>query len=229
MAEIGDVEVIVFDVLGTLVDEPRGLREAIREAVPAAGDAAIEELLALWQRHVELEQRRIGVGRRAYVSTEVLDGEAADRVADRAGLTDSAAITRLATAAQRLPPWADSAGALERLAQRFTVFGLSNAGRTALHGLGAHAGLRWHRALSGETVTAYKPAPEIYRYAVDTAGRPPERILMVAAHAWDLRGARACGMRTAYVRRPAGDPPTSTDRFDLRFEGLDDLADALGA
>ena len=30
------------------------------------------------------------------------------------------------------------------------------------------------------------------------------RLLMVAAHAWDLRGAQAVGMRTAYVERPVG-------------------------
>jgi 2-haloacid dehalogenase len=50
---------------------------------------------------------------------------------------------------------------------------------------------------------------------------------MVAAHAWDLRGAQAVGMRTAYVARPADDPPAADDRFDLHAEGLDDLADQL--
>ncbi|WP_035697469.1 HAD-IA family hydrolase, partial [Glycomyces tenuis] len=72
-------------------------------------------------------------------------------------------------------------------------------------------------------------APEVYRLAVDTAGCPPERVLMVAAHAWDLRGAQAGGMRTAYVERPVGDPPKRTDVFDRRFSGLDELATALTA
>ncbi|MGH3587448.1 MAG: HAD-IA family hydrolase, partial [Pseudonocardia sp.] len=102
-------------------------------------------------------------------------------------------------------------------------------GRTALLRLGAHAGLRWHLALSGEAVRAYKPAPEVYRLAIDAAGCPPERVLMVAAHAWDLRGARAQGMRTAYVQRPVGDPPTSSDAFDGQFAGLDELVTALTA
>ncbi|WP_035697468.1 HAD-IA family hydrolase, partial [Glycomyces tenuis] len=163
MAETLDIEVVVFDVLGTLVDEPGGLRAEIRDAVPASDDASVEELLTVWQRHVELEQRRIGQGRRAYVNTEVLDREAAGRVADRAGLDDPAAVARLATASRRLPAWGDSVGALERLAQRLPVLGLSNAGGTTLLRLGAHAGLRWHQALSSEAVMAYKPAPEVYR------------------------------------------------------------------
>jgi 2-haloacid dehalogenase len=127
------------------------------------------------------------------------------------------------------PPWDDSVAGLEWLAQQFPVLGLSNASRTALLRLNAHAGLRWHQALSSEAVLAYKPAPEVYQLAIDTAGCPPERVLMVAAHAWDLRGAQASGMRTAYIQRPVGDPPTSSDVFDWRFNGLDELVTTLTA
>lgn len=109
------------------------------------------------------------------------------------------------------------------------MLGLSNASRTALLRLNAHAGLRWHQALSAEAVLAYKPAPEVYQLAIDTAGCPPERVLMVAAHAWDLRAAQARGMRTAYVQRPGGDPPAGSDDFDRRFDGLDELVTALTA
>jgi len=227
MAGIRDIEAVVFDVLGTLVDEPGGLRAEIRDELPASGEASVDDLLASWQRHVETEQQRMARGDRAYADTGVVDGEAARRVAARAGIRDPAAVARLATAGQRLPPWHDSVAALERLARRFPVLGLSNASRTALLRLNAHAGLRWHQVLSAEAVSAYKPAPEVYRLAVDAAGCPPGRVLMVAAHAWDLRGARAIGMRTAYVRRPAGDPPTDADVFDGRFDGLDDLVTAL--
>ncbi|MEV0616493.1 haloacid dehalogenase type II [Nonomuraea sp. NPDC050404] len=214
------IEAVVFDVLGTMVDEPGGLRTAIGDALPGAD---LDELLSLWQRHVEHEQLRIAQGARAYARSEIIDAEAAQRIADHAGLTDPAAIAHLATAEQRLPAWHDSADALDRLARHLPVLGLSNAGRTTLLRLNAHAGLRWHQALSGEEVSAYKPAPELYRLAIDTAGCPPERVLMVAAHAWDLRAAQASGMRTAYVRRPAGDPPAASDAFDGQFDGLEDL------
>jgi 2-haloacid dehalogenase len=108
------------------------------------------------------------------------------------------------------------------------VVGLSNASRAALLRLDAHAGLRWHQALSAESARAYKPAPEVYRLALDAAGCPPEKVLMVAAHAWDLRGAQAAGLRAAYVRRPVGDPPVASDTFDGHFDGLAELAAALG-
>ncbi|MBN6039765.1 haloacid dehalogenase type II [Amycolatopsis sp. 195334CR] len=212
MVEIRGIQVVVFDVLGTLVDEPRGIRAALPD----------DEALASWQRHVETEQQRIAAGQRAYADSEAIDREAAEV----AGCDDPATVARQA---QHLPPWPDSVAGLDRLAQRFPVIGLSNASRTALLRISAHAGLRWHTALSGETVRAYKPSPEVYRLAIDVAACPPESVLMVAAHAWDLRGAQAAGMRTAYVERPVGDPPAATDAFDGRFGGLDELVNALGS
>ncbi|WP_078625567.1 HAD-IA family hydrolase [Streptomyces iakyrus] len=170
MAAIRDIEVVVFDVLGTMVDEPGGLRSAVREATGPSGPTATDELVALWRRHCEREQERVQQGQRPYASTEVLDAEAARLVARHAGVTDPGAVARLATAGRRLPAWGDSVAGLERLSRRYPVMGLSNAGRTALLHLNAHAGLRWHRALSAEAVAAYKPAPEVYRLALDSAG-----------------------------------------------------------
>ncbi|GAA1910725.1 haloacid dehalogenase type II [Streptomyces durmitorensis] len=231
MPEARDIEVVVLDVLGTMVDEAGGLGAAIGEAVAESGDASseasVEHLLAVWHEHVEREQRRIGEGDRSYANSEVIDGEAAERVAERAGLTDPVVIGRLAAASQRLGPWEDSVAGLARLSRRFPVLGLSNATPGALLRLNAHAGLRWHQVLSADDARAYKPAPEVYKLAVEAAGCPPERVLMVAAHAWDLRGAQALGMRTAYVRRPVGDPPRTTDSFDWWAQSLDELVAAL--
>lgn len=222
-----EIDALVFDVLGTLVDEPAGLRAGIRRLAPSLDEAGTERLLLLWQRHIEREQRRVLDGNRPYLVSDALDREAAALVAEAAGVADPAAVAALAGSARRLPPWPDTVAGLARLAERFPLLGLSNASRTALLGLNAHAGLRWHQALSAEDARAYKPDPEVYRLAVTVSGLPPERLLMVAAHAWDLRGAQRIGLRTAYVARPVGDPPTASDRFDLYAESLADLADQL--
>ncbi|MEU3944803.1 haloacid dehalogenase type II [Streptomyces sp. NPDC029526] len=223
-----EIDAVVVDVLGTLVDEPAGLRAGLRELAPSLDGAGTEELLALWQRHIAREQRCVVDGVRPYVPSDVLDLEAARLVADAAGVGDPAAVAALARSGRRLPPWSDSVAGLAGLADRFPVIGLSNASRTALLELNAHAGLRWHQALSAEDARTYKPDPAVYRLAVSVSGRPPERLLMVAAHAWDLRGAQAVGLRTAYVARPVGDPPAPSDRFDLHADGLADLAERLG-
>ncbi|WP_329331835.1 haloacid dehalogenase type II [Streptomyces sp. NBC_00663] len=218
-----EIDALVFDVLGTLVDEPAGLRTAIRALDPSLDETGVEELLVLWQQHVEREQRRVVDGARAYVTSEAIDREAAQLVADAV----DADATALALAARRLPPWPDTVAGLARLAERFPLIGLSNASRTALLGLNAHAGLRWHQALSAEDARTYKPDPAVYQLAVTVSGLAPERLLMVAAHAWDLRGAQRLGLRTAYLARPVGDPPAPEDRFDLYADGLAELADRL--
>ncbi|MEA5360564.1 haloacid dehalogenase type II [Amycolatopsis sp., V23-08] len=216
-----EIDALVFDVLGTLVDEPAGIRAGVRDLGPSLAD----DLVRLWLDHVDHEQRRIAEGDRPYVDGDVLDREAAQLVAHAAGAGDPAA---LAVAARRPPAWPDTVAGLDRLAGRFPLIGLSNASRTGLLRLNAHAGLRWHQALSAADARAYKPDPSVYGLAVAASGGPPERLLMVAAHAWDLRGARDAGLRTAYVARPAGDPPLPSDGFDLYAEGLDDLAGQLG-
>ncbi|MDP3949219.1 haloacid dehalogenase type II [Microbacterium sp.] len=248
MLQPTDIDVVVFDVLGTLVDEPRGLRSAIREAFPQADARQVQSLTESWQRYIADQQAEIARGTRAYVDSEVLDAEAAPHVLDAAAAMGIAApsvdtanpssassvnvasvhSTRLATASRRLPPWPDSVAELERIAARLPVLALSNAGPTTLLHLSAHTGLRWHQAVTAHSVSAYKPAPALYQRAVQVADRPPERILMVAAHAWDLRAAQNAGMRTCYVDRPVGDPPTASDHFDMTVAGLNELLPGLG-
>ncbi|MGY6653469.1 haloacid dehalogenase type II [Amycolatopsis sp. TRM77291] len=203
-----EIDALVFDILGTLVDEPAGIRDAVRRAAP---DADADELAGQWLGHVETEQRRIVAGERPYAPSDVLDREAAQ-------------LTTNTDVVPKLEPWPDVVEGLARLAERYPIIGLSNAGRSSLLRINAHAGLRWHQALSAEEARTYKPDPAVYELAVKTSGAPPERLLMVAAHAWDLRGARSVGLRTAYVARRVGDPPSAEDRFDLQADGLADLS-----
>ncbi|MEU3020306.1 haloacid dehalogenase type II [Nocardiopsis sp. NPDC007018] len=224
-----DIDVVVFDVLGTMVDEPGGIERGIRALLPDADDTEARRLLGVWSGHVEERQRAILAGEAPYANSAVIDLEAAGRVAVEAGVDDEGAIRDLAAAAQRLAPWHDSARALDRLASRYPVVGLSNASGAALTRISSHAGLRWHQVLSAEDARSYKPHPDVYRLAIANADTAPERLLMVAAHAWDLRGAQELGMRTAYVERPVGDPPRATDAFDLTAPSLDALAIQLNA
>lgn len=223
------IDVVVFDILGTMVDEPGGIGRGIRTALPGIDDARAGELVALWNRQVEEQQDEVLEGRRPYASSTVIGLEAAARVAAEAGVDDPDVVRDLAAAGQRLDPWPDSVRALDRIAARFPVVGLSNASRSALTRINAHAGLRWHQVLSAEDARSYKPHADVYRLAIANADSSPDRLLMVAAHAWDLRGAQAMGMRTAYVERPVGDPPGVTDSFDLAATSLDELAGRLAA
>jgi 2-haloacid dehalogenase len=206
------VDTVVFDVLGTLVDQVGGLREVVAGRVPD-----VEAAVARWQEHVAAEHRRVVAGERPYVPADVLDREAARAVLGDDRLDDAAAVT------ERLRAWPDTAALLDDLAARHEVVALSNADHTTLLRLSAHAGLRWHAAISTEAVRSYKPDPAVYRLALERVARPPERVLMVAAHAWDLRAARAAGMRTAFLDRPGADAPAPDDRFDHHLASAAEL------
>jgi 2-haloacid dehalogenase len=222
---IEDIEAVVFDVLGTLVDEPAGIERAVREHVAGLTDGEVRRVVASWLRHVEEQQQEIVAGRRAYADSTDIDREAC--AASLGSAVDEEAADALVAAAQRPEPWPDSVSGLGRVASRLPVMGLSNASRSAFVRLNAHAGLRWHLVLSAQDAQTYKPHPDVYRLAVIATGLAPERLLMVAAHAWDLRGAQAVGLRTAYVARPVGDPPSTKDSFDLMATSLEDLATQL--
>ncbi|WP_226531251.1 haloacid dehalogenase type II [Microbacterium paraoxydans] len=213
--------VAVFDVLGTLVDQAEGLRrrvEATTGADPEKATAVVDE----WLSGVAEQESAIVGGERAFATSDQLDAEVLEQLAS-AGTLSPAAVPALVGASAFSPPWEDSTAGLRSLADVATVVGLSNASRRVLTGLSVHAGFRWHQLLSAEDAGTYKPAAAMYELAmasVPASGRPP---LMVAAHAWDLRAARAAGMRTAYVPRPDADPPAPGEWFDIHATSLADL------
>ncbi|MFI9025564.1 hypothetical protein [Streptomyces sp. NPDC053560] len=102
-----EIDAVVFDVLGTLVYEPAGLRAGMRALDRSLDDAGTERLLSLWQRHVEREQRRIVDGERPFVTTDTLDREAAQRVADAAGIGIREVAPGKSTAGRPTPPPSD--------------------------------------------------------------------------------------------------------------------------
>ena len=55
--------------------------------------------------------------------------------------------------------------------------------------------------ISVDRVGVFKPHPSVYRAAARALDLEPLQIMMVAAHSFDVMGARACGYRGAYGDR----------------------------
>jgi 2-haloacid dehalogenase len=82
--------------------------------------------------------------------------------------------------------------------------------------------------ISVEDVGAFKPSPQVYRYAARVLEADPHELMMISAHSFDCIGARASGYRAAYVNRydlPYDDSPY---RYDLEARDFVDLANKLG-
>ncbi|WP_458690307.1 HAD-IA family hydrolase [Nocardia tengchongensis] len=115
---------------------------------------------------------------------QLLDGD------PLAALLDSEARDRLVRAWHVLPAWPDAAEGISRLRKRYTVAAFSNGGLALLTRLVRAAELPFDCLLSAELARTYKPGLQAYRRAADLLDIAPDRVLMVAAHGWDLEGAR---------------------------------------
>ena len=71
------------------------------------------------------------------------------------------------------------------------------------------------KVLSVDAVERYKPAREAYEHAAMALKVDLGDILLVAAHGWDIAGAKAAGCEAAFLARPEkvlspGGPSRST-------------------
>jgi 2-haloacid dehalogenase len=108
-------------------------------------------------------------------------------------------------AMRRLPPHADAAPALDRLAGAgLRLAALTNSPGDVARVQLEHAGLagRFEAILSADAVRALKPRPEPYGLVARSLGVEPAAIRLVAAHGWDVAGALAAGCAAAFVARP---------------------------
>lgn len=228
---------LVFDVFGTGVDwrssviaegRVRGARLGLDVDWAAFADD--------WRAGYPLAMDEVRRGVLPWTNLDGLHRRILDRLLAARGIVlDDAEAAEFNRVWHRLDPWPDSVEGLTRLKTKFPIATLSNGHVRLLLDMARHAGLPWDAIFSAELFGHYKPDPEAYLGACRLLDLPPERVLMVAAHPSDLRGARAAGLRTAYVPRPlergSGGPmePWSEGEFDVVAIDFVDLARQLGA
>jgi 2-haloacid dehalogenase len=212
---------LVFDVLGTLLDEDAGQLSAAADTIGADAAAFVDR----WQEVFHSGVVEVQQGRRPYAAAEVLSAEAVAAVAAERGeqLTDGQ-VAWLVTSGRRLDPFPEVVDALGRLASSYALVALTNAGTAQAFTMSRSAGLRWTTLVSGETVRAYKPDPRMYEHVLHALELEPAECIFIAAHPWDLDAAARHGFRTAYVDR-ADSSPTDMEAYAQRFDHVaQDLA-----
>jgi 2-haloacid dehalogenase len=239
MQAFADVEALVFDVFGTVVDWRGGVaRESavfLARYSPRADPAAFADA---WRRRYSPAMEEVRSGRRPCARLDVLHLENLVATLPEFGIDPAvippSELDALNLAWRRLDPWPDSVPGLTRLKRRFIVAPLSNGNIRLMLDLAKRAGLPWDGILGAEIAQAYKPSPEAYLRNAEALMLKPERVCLVAAHNGDLAAARRCGFRTAFIPRPIEHGPDQTtdlgpeEDWDAVADDIEDLARRLG-
>ena len=111
---------------------------------------------------------------------------------------------------------------------RFKLVALSNGEPDFLAHLVKNR-IKWDfdDVISVQVVGAFKPHPGVYRRAAHILGLEIGECLMVSANSFDVMGARACGMRGAFVNRYALPYEDSPHVPDVTVTNFTELADSL--
>lgn len=130
----------------------------------------------------------------------------------------------------RLEPHPDVVPALERLrAGGMRMACLTNSSQASLALQMKHSKLEpfFARQLSVESLGKFKPHADVYGWAAHEMASEPAICMLVAAHGWDVAGAKWAGLQTAFVAREGQQKFPLAPAPDLDVAGLSGLADAL--
>jgi 2-haloacid dehalogenase len=233
-----NVRVIACDIFGTTVDWRTGVADQVAAVASEAGvELDAGRFADAWRDRYRPSMQAVNDGSRDWVYLDTLHRESLDAMLDEQGLAidfDEPARRKMVRAWHRLPAWDDSVAGLARLASRYTLAALSNGGFALLTELVKAAGLPFDCIVSAELARRYKPAPEPYLTAARLLDVEPGEVMLVAAHGWDITGARAAGLRTAFLERPLERGPlreadkAADHPADVSVTSFEELADVLG-
>lgn len=207
------VQAVVFDLDGVLIDTEEVWEEVRRAYVAEAGREFLpdtqQRLMGMstgeWSRHLSVD---VGVGR----TPEIVAADVLDRMARRYR--------------ESLPLIPGGVAAVRRLGARYRLALASSSARILIDQVLETAGLTdaFEVTWSTEEVAAGKPAPDVYRAAVEGLGLTPAVCAAVEDSSNGLRSAAAAGL--AVVAVPHGTYPPAPDALalaDLVVHDLDDL------
>jgi 2-haloacid dehalogenase len=237
---LSDIQALVFDVFGTVVDWRSGIA---REAGPflerhGRKDVSPTAFADAWRMRYQPAMEEVRSCRRPFTRLDVLHRETLEATLNEFDIhtatVPAVELDELNLAWHRLDPWPDAVAGLARLKVGYIIAPLSNGNIILMIDIAKRAGLGWDAILGAEVARAYKPLPEAYLRTVEVLAMQPVEVCLVAAHNGDLAAARKCGLSTAFVPRPTEHGPGQTEDlrpeqdWDVVAKDFGDLATAFG-
>ncbi|MBB5692544.1 haloacid dehalogenase type II [Muricoccus pecuniae] len=217
-------EVVAFDIIGTVFPlDP--LRPGIVElGLPPAG---LEGWFATALRDAFALSSAGDFKPFTEVLKAALDTVLAEQDLDPPATAKAVLLERMKSLPAR-PDAREAFGTLSRAGMR--VIALSNGAAASTKLLLEGAGLDdlVGEIVSVEEVKLFKPRREVYEQAARRAGVEAGRLALVAVHPWDINGAKAAGLVTAYVTAERPFSPVMRAP-DIEAPSLAEAARALAA
>ena len=226
------VNCLTFDIFGTVMDLAGSLAGPAGEFLAAHGSEMTgEAFYAEWRERQRIEQYQdnlLMLGHSGYLET---CRRAFVYCLKKHNVSYTAeAVREFMKVYKDLRPYGDAIEGLRSLEGRYRLVALSNGEQWYLEELlGSNVPVRFDAIISVDQVGAFKPSPGVYRKAVQRLRCEPGEIMMVAAHAFDILGAQACGFKAAYVNRYNLPTEDSEYQPDIVVDDFIELAARLSA
>jgi 2-haloacid dehalogenase len=223
-----NVKACMFDQYGTVVDMQGGLVEVATPFLRAKGWQGNPNSFVTWWRRTHFENSMIdALLHREHTPYREIGERAVAYVMDRAGISYTADEVRaLVDSIVRLRPFPEVPEALDRLRARYRLIVLSNGDPDMLENARPYHGVAFERLISVAEANSFKPHVATYTRAAAIVGVQMHEVLFIANHAFDCIGAKAAGMRTAFIdrrQRPFGATPYQPDLLVPSMTALADL------
>ena len=226
MNEVGRHGVVALDVYGTLVD-PAGMALRFGARFGTRAPAAAQ----LWrEKQLEYTFRRALM--RKYADFDVCTLQALRYVSAALGVSlEEAEEQALLEAYLHLPAFADVREGLPLLKRAgYRLVALTNGTLRSARSVLENAGIGEYLedVLSVEPIATFKPDPAVYALLKKFSANRAEPAWLVSGNPFDVIGAKAAGLRAAWLRR---DPQRSFDPWefspDLVVGNLEELCQKL--
>ncbi|HUN49612.1 MAG TPA: haloacid dehalogenase type II [Candidatus Sulfotelmatobacter sp.] len=224
-----NVKVCMFDQYGTVVDMQGGLTAIATPFLKEKGWRGDPNSFVTWWRRTHFENSMIdALLHREHTPYREIGHRAVAHVMDRAGITHTHDDVRyLVGEIEKLKPFPEVPAALAKLQTKYKLVVLSNGDPDMLETAKRHHGISFDKVISVAAANAFKPHVATYTKAAEIMGVALAEVLFIANHAFDCIGAKAAGMRTAFIdrrRRPFGQTPHQPD---LLVPTMKELADVM--
>ena len=233
-----EIKALTFDIFGTVTDWRNSIQREGQMLAAKKGINNVDwfEFADRWRGQYTPYMDKVRQSELPWTNIDGLHRLILDELLDdyQIGYITEEEKTHFNFAWHRLLLWPDVISGLDRLSVDFVLATLSNGNTKLLSDIAENSGLAWDFILSAEDSKHYKPDPEVYLSAIESIGLEPKNIMMVAAHAFDLKAAQKVGMKAAYVFREMEFGPGFEnekiygDDFDFVARDFEDLACQLG-